>query len=257
MQRASPSSATSDFYTQQGEDTQQSDLSEQSYSSNASSTHKQSRASSKQKKSTKKKKTNREILALQKKHGYDQKSLTTKVSQRIVVLERPTDENPAYHYKSDPEIRLQVNKGANNSLNINSTVVPYNKVDDAQKHFSQRIDRLPRTTSEQNEVYTLILLLYSYTLTRSQFDNPVGKTSLANLDCVDSDSYSKDPNALYSKAETVALSEPMHNIFTKARSDNEKRNIIEVSNTRVRKITPQQISQYREEKDYQTFSAIP
>ncbi len=61
--------------------------------------------------------TKREKLDVQIEHGFNDKSLTEKRSQRIVYLEKPTPKKPDNVFESNPGVKLKINEGDSSHLN--------------------------------------------------------------------------------------------------------------------------------------------
>lgn len=133
--------------------------------------------------------TKREKLNLQKEHGFDNRSLTAKASQRIVYLEKSTSKRVDNIFESNPGVKLKVNEGHGHSLNIDTSVVPYDKTKLASEHFKKRVDFLPRTAKEAKTGYTLV---------ETQFDHSLGKNAHKNL------------GTEYETADTMGVSKSIH-----------------------------------------------
>lgn len=180
--------------------------------------------------------TKREKLNLQKEHGFDKKSLKAKASQRIIYLEKPTPKRADNVFESNPGVKLYVNEGKNHYLNMNTSVVPYNKTKLASEHFKKRIGLLSRTQEEAKTVYTNV---------ESQFDHSTGKNAHENY------------GTEYHTAKTVGLSKPIHEAVTTARFDVEKEGSSATFNALQTKMTPQDFSDIRQMKDEATFLKLP
>jgi hypothetical protein len=179
--------------------------------------------------------TKREKLDVQIEHGFNDKSLAEKGSQRIVYLERPTPKKPDNVFESNPGVKLKINEGDTSNLNMDTSVIPYDKSKTAAEHFKERVKHLPRNENEKNKVYEWDL---------GQNDHSMGKNAHQNL--------STD----YQTAKTITVSGPIHNELTNARVKAEKDGNFEMSRSLVDQMSPQDISDIRQSRDKQTFQNI-
>ena len=182
-----------------------------------------------------KKLTKREKLDVQIEHGFNDKSFTEKGSQRIVYLEKPTSKNPNNVFKSNPGVKLKINEGESSRLNMDTSVIRYNKSDNAAEHFKHRVKHLPRTENEKNKVYELDL---------GQNDHSMGKNAHQNL------------NTNYKAANTMTVLVPIHNELTNARVKAERDGNFEMSRSLTDQMSPQDFSDIRQSRDKQTLQKI-
>ena len=179
--------------------------------------------------------TKKDKLNVQIEHGFNDKSLTEKGSQRQVYLEKPTLKNPDNIFESKPELKLKMNEGEGSLLNMDTSVIPYDKSNRAVEHFKERAKYLPRNENEKNKFYGWDL---------GQNDHSMGKNAHQNL--------STD----YETAKTVTVSKSIHKELTNDRVKAEKDGNFEMSQSLGDKMSPQDISDIRQSRDNQTFQNI-
>ena len=81
--------------------------------------------------------------------------MTKKDTKRYVVyLEKPTPKNSNNIFESKPGAKLKKNEGVENCLNMDISIVEYNKSDVATSHFKECVKYLPRTQHEKEKLYT-------------------------------------------------------------------------------------------------------
>ena len=232
--KLSQDEATTSQLTEIDNISQSENTTDSSLSSNDESVTTENKFEKKGKKLHKKirKLTKREKLNVQIEHGFNEKSLVEKGSQRIVYLEKPTPKKPDNVFESNPGVKLKINEGDSSHLNMDTSVIQYDKSKTTAEHFKERVKHLPRTENEKNKVYEWDL---------GQNDHSMGKNAHQNL--------STD----YQTAKTITVSGSIHNELTNARVKAEKDGNFEMSRSLVDKMSPQDISDIRQFRDKQTL----
>ena len=93
----------------------------------------------------------RDKLDVQIEHGFNNKSLTEKASQRIVYLKKPTPKNPDNNFESNPGVKVKVNEGYNSCLKMDRSIIQYDRSKTAAENLKDRVQHLPRIENRKNK----------------------------------------------------------------------------------------------------------